>query len=105
MPVKEPEVKVEILESSSVSITWKPIPERFRNGIIKGYRIEYHPKEENKTAVPKVNELNENFTSHILTSLRKFTTYTIKMAAYTKAGIGPLVKKTFKTGDDCKSVD
>lgn len=105
MPVKEPEVKVEILESSSVSITWKPIPERFRNGIIKGYRIEYHPEEENKTAVPKVNELNENFTSHILTSLRKFTTYTIKVAAYTKAGIGPLSNKTFKTSDDCKSVD
>ena len=104
MPVKEPEVKVEILESSSVSITWKPIPERFRNGIIKGYRIEYHPEDENKTAVPKVN-VNENFTSHILKSLRKFTTYTIKMAAYTKAGIGPLSSKTFKTGEDCKSVD
>lgn len=95
---------MQILESSSVSITWEPIPERFRNGIIKGYRIEYHPEEENKTAVPKVN-VNENFTSHILTSLRKFTTYTIKMAAYTKAGTGPLVKKKFKTGDDCKSVD
>lgn len=105
MPVKEPEVKVEILESSSVSIIWNPIPERFRNGIIKGYRIEYHPGEENKTAVPKVNELNENFTSHILKSLRKFTTYTIKMAAYTKAGIGPLFIETFKTSDDCKSVD
>ena len=105
MPVKEPEVKVEILESSSVSITWKPIPERFRNGIIKGYHIEYHPGEENKTAVPKVNVLNENFTFHILKSLRKFTTYTIKMAAYTKAGIGPLSSKTFKTSDDCKSVD
>ena len=104
MPVKEPEVKVEILESSSVSITWKPIPERFRNGIIKGYHIEYHPEDENKTAVPKVN-VNENFISHILKSLRKFTTYTIKMAAYTKAGIGPLSNKTFKTSEDCKSVD
>ena len=96
---------MQILESSSVSITWEPIPERFRNGIIKGYRIEYHPGEENKTAVPKVKELNENFTSHILKSLRKFTTYTIKMAAYTKAGIGPLFIETFKTSDDCKSVD
>lgn len=96
---------MQILESSSVSITWEPIPERFRNGIIKGYRIEYHPEEENKTAVPKVKELNENFTSHILTSLRKFTTYTIKMAGKTKAGIGPLFIETFKTSDDCKSVD
>lgn len=104
MPVKEPEVKVEILESSSVSITWKPIPERFRNGIIKGYHIEYHPEDENKTAVPKEN-VNGNFTSHILKSLRKFTTYTIKVAAYTKAGIGPLFITTFKTSDDCKSVD
>ena len=104
MPVKEPEVKVEILESSSVSITWEPIPERFRNGIIKGYHIEYHPEDENKTAVPKVN-VNENFTSHILKSLRKFTTYTIKMAASTKAGIGPLSSNTFKTSEDCKSVD
>ena len=104
MPVKEPEVKVEILESSSVSITWKSIPERFRNGIIKGYHIEYHPEDENKTAVPNV-DVNGNFTSHILKSLRKFTTYTIKMAAYTKAGIGPLSNKTFKTSEDCKSVD
>ena len=101
MPVKEPEVKVEILESSSVSITWKSIPERFRNGIIKGYHIEYHPEDENKTAVPNV-DVNGNFTSHILKSLRKFTTYTIKVAAYTKAGIGPLFITTFKTSDDCK---
>ena len=96
---------MQILESSSVSITWEPIPERSRNGIIKGYHIEYHPEDENKTAVLKENLPNENFTSHILTSLRKFTTYTIKMAAYTKAGIGPLSSKTFKTSDDCKSVD
>ena len=95
---------MQILESSSVSITWERIPERFRNGIIKGYHIEYHPEDENKTAVPKEN-VNGNFTSHILKSLRKFTTYTIKVAAYTKAGIGPLFITTFKTSDDCKSVD
>ena len=95
---------MQILESSSVSITWKSIPERFRNGIIKGYHIEYHPEDENKTAVPNVDVIG-NFTSHILKSLRKFTTYTIKVAAYTKAGIGPLSNKTFKTSEDCKSVD
>lgn len=104
MPGKVPGVQVQILESSSVSITWDSIPERFRNGIIKGYHIEYHPEDENKTAVPKEN-VNGNFTSHILKSLRKFTTYTIKVAAYTKAGIGPLFITTFKTSDDCKSVD
>lgn len=104
MPGKVPGVQVQILESSSVSITWDSIPERFRNGIIKGYHIEYHPEDENKTAVPKEN-VNGNFTSHILKSLRKFTTYTIKIAAYTKAGIGPLSNKTFKTSEDCKSVD
>lgn len=104
MPGKVPGVQVQILESSSVSITWERIPERFRNGIIKGYHIEYHPEDENKTAVPKEN-VNGNFTSHILKSLRKFTTYTIKVAAYTKAGIGPLFITTFKTSDDCKSVD
>ena len=104
MPGKVPGVQVQILESSSVSITWKSIPERFRNGIIKGYHIEYHPEDENKTAVPNV-DVNGNFTSHILKSLRKFTTYTIKVAAYTKAGIGPLFIETFKTSDDCKSVD
>ena len=96
---------MQILESSSVSITWEPIPERFRNGIIKGYRIEYRPEDENKTAVLEAKLTNENFTFHILKSLRKFTTYTIKVAAYTKAGIGPLSNKTFKTGEDCKSVD
>ena len=104
MPGKVPGVQVQILESSSVSITWERIPERFRNGIIKGYHIEYHPEDENKTAVPKEN-VNGNFTSRILKSLRKFTTYTIKVAAYTKAGIGPLFITTFKTSDDCKSVD
>lgn len=104
MPGEVPGVQVQILESSSVSITWDSIPERFRNGIIKSYHIEYHPEDENKTAVPKV-DVNGNFTSHILKSLRKFTTYTIKMAASTKAGTGPLSSKTFKTSEDCKSVD
>ena len=103
MPEEAPKVEVEILESSSVFITWKPIPENSRNGIIKGYYIEYYPEDENKTA--KKNLVNENFTSFNLKSLRKFTTYTIKVAAYTKAGIGPLSSKTFKTGEDCKSVD
>ena len=105
MPGKVPGVEVEILESSSVFITWKPIPENSRNGIIKGYYIEYHSEDENKTAVLNEKLPNENFTSFILKSLRKFTTYTIKVAAYTKAGIGPLFITTFKTSDDCKSVD
>ena len=105
MPGKVPGVQVKILESSSVFITWKPIPENSRNGIIKGYYIEYYPEDENKTAVLTANLTNENFASFNLKSLRKFTTYTIKMAAYTKAGIGPLSSKTFKTSDDCKSVD
>lgn len=105
MPEEAPKVEVEILESSSVFITWKPIPENSRNGIIKGYYIEYYPEDENKTAVPTENLANENFVSFNLKSLRKFTTYTIKVAAYTKAGIGPLSNKTFKTGEDCKSVD
>ena len=105
MPEEAPKVEVEILESSSVFITWKPIPENSRNGIIKGYYIEHYPEDENKTAVLKADLANENFTSFNLKSLRKFTTYTIKVAAYTKAGIGPLFINTFKTSDDCKSVD
>ena len=105
MPGEVPGVEVEILESSSVFITWEPIPENSRNGIIKGYYIDYYPEDENKTAVLTANQPNGNFSSFNLKSLRKFTTYTIKVSAYTKAGIGPPFNKTFKTKEDCKSVD
>lgn len=39
MPGEPQEVKVTAINSTSIHVTWKPPPEKEKNGIIRGYHV------------------------------------------------------------------
>ncbi|XP_050390832.2 protein sidekick isoform X1 [Patella vulgata] len=82
---------VEALPSSSTSIniTWGPVPFLQQNGMIQGYKVEYQSEAEGIPAKYEDVEGNASM-GLVLTGLRKFVTYQIKLQAYTRMGDGVL---------------
>lgn len=75
------------LSSTSVSVVWSSVPRRHRNGIIRGYKIQYQALRSDATIQHKTVE--DNATRHItLNDLKPFTTYHLAVAAFTGAGDG-----------------
>lgn len=76
--------KVSSSSSLSLDISWDAIPTKEQNGELLGYYIYYKVKgsavEYNKTVGPK--ELSDKLTE------LEFTTYVVRMAGYTAAGVG-----------------
>ncbi|XP_068752556.1 protein sidekick-2-like isoform X2 [Montipora capricornis] len=101
VPSKPPEIaEPEVLDSISVRLHWRPIPNEFHNGIIRGYRISYerlvNGTKQEKTTVPPARTV-------MLLNLDKATKYHGKILAYTNAGDGKEANFTFKTADDIPS--
>jgi len=82
---------VQALTSSSTAIlvTWDPVPEIDRNGIITQYEVEF-----NQTTFPEI------FTSNLTTTdgsqlmvelegLEEYVEYSVRVRAYTSVGPGP----------------
>lgn len=73
------------LSSNAISVDWNGIPKRHRNGIIKGYKIQYQSPE----SPLQYKTVEDNSTRHVtLNDLRAFTNYHLAVAAYTAAGDG-----------------
>ena len=80
-------VTAHALSSSSVSIDWNNVPKRYRNGIIRGYKVQYQAQRSN--APLQHRTIEDNATKHItLNDLKPYTTYHLALAAYTLAGDG-----------------
>uniref|UniRef100_A0A6G1S442 Protein sidekick n=1 Tax=Aceria tosichella TaxID=561515 RepID=A0A6G1S442_9ACAR len=80
-------VTARALTSTSISVDWNAIPKRHRNGIIRGYKIQYQAV---KSGAPiQYKSIDENSTRHvILNDLKPFTFYQLAVAAYTSVGDG-----------------
>jgi len=75
------------ISSSAISIDWNPVPRKHRNGIIRGYKIQYQSL--NPDAPLQHKAVEDNSTRRItLTDLKAFTTYKLAVAAFTNAGDG-----------------
>lgn len=73
------------LSSSSVQVEWNNIPKRHRNGIIRGYRIQYQAPD----SPLQHKSVEENNTRQVtLKDLKAFTTYRLAVAGYTSMGDG-----------------
>ncbi|KAJ7378572.1 hypothetical protein OS493_022560 [Desmophyllum pertusum] len=95
-------IVAEILESTFVGISWGPVPEKSRNGEIRGYRVIYY-RVDNDTNPQSKTVTGGDFYSSKLRSLGKFSKYHVKVLAFTRAGNGVADDITFRTSDDVPS--
>ena len=78
------EVQAKAIYSTEVAVWWKDVPPIHQNGIITAYEVLY--SKESSTASKSILLRN---TSIILRDLEVFTTYRIRVRAYTDVGSGP----------------
>ena len=86
------------VSSTSLLVTWDHPPAPDRNGVITGYTVNWRKKRE-----INMIELFSNGTSHLLTGLEPFTSYSIAVAGSTSAGQGQFTTLfTIRTLSDSK---
>lgn len=73
----------------AITLTWDPLPPEHRNGIITGYDVMMEGRE----------NMSSTTTSVVLSHLSGGTTYTIRVAAKTAAGVGPFASTTVMTNE------
>lgn len=87
--------------STSVNVTWLEVPTGFVHGILLGYRVFYSITQHQPISVP-YTIVSANKLSKEITMLKKFTNYTIQLAAYTRIGDGtkspPFIVSTDEDG-------
>lgn len=80
-------VTAHAVSSNTISVDWNTIPKRHRNGILRGYRIQYQAF--NTDAPLQHKTIEDNNTRHVtLNDLKPFTLYRLAVAAFTSAGDG-----------------
>ena len=100
-PDAPPSLSGEALTSTSISLTWSPLPEDNQNGIIERYQIEISDEDS------IVTHYSTNGTTMTLTvtELHPYHTYSCRIAAVTRAGNGPFTSTILlQTLEDGKSV-
>ena len=92
--------------STSVSVSWAAVGKDHRNGIIKGYKVIYQALPDGKNAIRFINISNKHQDKEqdiTLGDLVKFTSYSVRVLAFTVVGEGPLSKvKIVQTQQDSK---
>ena len=85
-------VAATVTSSKSISVSWDPVDADDRNGIIKGYKVNYQALP-NGVTVPKfqniTSEQQNKKQTVLLDDLNEFTNYSISVLAFTVIGNGP----------------
>ena len=79
--------------SKSVKVSWGPVLAVDRNGIIRGYKVNYRalPNGGNFTEFVNIPSGQQGGgRTKVLKALNEFTNYSISVLAFTKVGDGPL---------------
>ena len=84
--------------STSLFVEWGPIPLQFQNGIIRGFKVQFHENPSNGTVEVRERGPLANFV--ILDDLKKFAFYSIQVRAFTTIGYGPGNNLTALTAQD-----
>ena len=86
--------------STSILVQWDEVPEKDKNGIIKGYKITY---KDWRSGVEKTQTVDAPTRQVDLTGLNEFTKYNISVVAFTVKGDGPQSSTiTVSTDEDSK---
>lgn len=71
-------------DAHTIRVKWSEIDKKDQNGIILGYRVYYNEKGQRKELRKQTASTNT-----IITGLKPFTKYCIKVTGYTKVGESP----------------
>ena len=96
------DVTVESHNPASLMLSWRPPPQRERNGPIIGYVVQY-------TRVGSNDTISVNVTSgstHTISGLVAYVNYSVIVAAMTVNGTGPFSDHPVvgRSGEDCELV-
>ena len=83
---------VSATSSTSISVSWDPVVAEDRNGIIKGYKVNYNdlPNGQMVTEFLNITKEQQNKRQTVtLDNLNEFTNYSIEVLAFTVFGNGP----------------
>lgn len=99
------QVTLTAVTSTSIKVSWGPLLANDRNGIIKGYKVNYHSLPNGDIELEFVNitsQKQDEGEEKILQNLNEFTNYSISVLAFTEIGDGPSsvakVKQTLQDG-------
>ena len=95
------EITAHTESSTSIMLSWNPVPPGHENGVVLGYKILYVDQDETQ---PKLNSTVEaNVSSFEVTGLMTFTNYCIQVLAFTRKGDGNMSDCLITlTGEDGK---
>ena len=83
------EIKCSSLSSQSIQISWQPPPTPQCNGLLQGYKLTYEPViEDNWRGKDSLETRKTSALSTVISGLRRFSNYTLRVLAYTKVGDG-----------------
>ena len=88
-----------LTSEATIPVQWSPVPNGHVNGLLMGYSIKYQRirtaersvfyRTEEETMIVKPNQRS------ILLPVQTYSTYSIKVAAFTQAGMGPYTEYVY----------
>ena len=96
-------VQASTISSTEIVVTWDPVLEIQRNGMIARYEVQF-----NQSALSEISQMNSTETAApnmmlLLENLEEFVEYSVAVRAYTGIGAGPFSpavnNQTFEDGE------
>ncbi|KAK2817285.1 hypothetical protein Q5P01_025476 [Channa striata] len=81
-------VTAEAVSSTRILLTWSPLPQAQKNGVVLGYKVLFSQKDTEGPPNVQVVE-GEGSVSLLLGVLQKYTVYVLQVLAHTRKGDGP----------------
>ena len=89
--------------STAILVTWDPVPEIDRNGIITQYEVEFNQSTFNEISTSNLTTTNGPQLMVELEGLEEYVEYTVRVRAYTSVGPGPfsfaVMNRTLEDGE------
>jgi len=89
--------------STAILVTWDPVPEIDRNGIITQYEVEFNQSTFNEISTSNLTTTGGSQLMVELQGLEEYVVYSIRVRAYTSMGSGPfsvaVMNRTLEDGE------
>jgi Fibronectin type III domain len=84
------------LTSTSLQVSWQPPPVNHQNGLLQGYKVSFEPMADDYTSDnDDMDTRKTTALTTVLTTLKKFSNYSMQVLAYTRMGDGVISHPIF----------